>query len=1276
MPTTTPEPPKIARKIRRLPRLIALVAICAVLLVFVLPLVAREMIGAARLRTIAEQALSDALGRKVTIEGEVSVMFAPWFGLTMGPVTVAEAPGFGDRPMVAVRRLEMTIRMLPLTRHVVSPGSVRVRDLTLHLRRNAAGRGNWEDLTAARVTASAEAPGWEFALEPRDIRLENASVDFSDATTGRTMALRDVQLKTGRGQPFSFSLAFRADGLLPDGQLECHAGGKAALDPATGAFRLHDTLVETGLVLHRPLAPGGATPTRVVSRLTAAYDPTTDVLSLTGIDARLPGARLTGEATLSRPLRAPAARTDLSLDLDMNGSWREILGLTPATAPGSLVAAPPAKPVEPAQPGAAGVRFEASAPDAQGTPRAKARLTATADASGLTVDSFALHLPQGRIEASGRFVPGPSPVVNADLSAEDVDFDALPGLSGRASWPWPMPWPTTGRLDVRLALRHCRLANRELTEAYATGQGRDGLLRLAPVSIALPGGLVSLDARFDAGLPPAPDGSGQPHGPSESLGLDIRAAVQPLPRVPGSGAAVQAGRPPAPSRVRLLGRLRASGAKGDLLAESPDPDTALAALGLAGGLGHAPALDIKSAFSLAPGPGRVLARATLTGMEATINGAPLRGQITYEAGSDKGLHFDLAMDALDLDHAALPGAETASGGANGANKGSGPRASGKLRLGRLTARGVEARNVALGLTVANGRTEAAVTGGELFGGKLSGKIDVDATGHVAGDVQVAGAAAARLPGLPGSLALSGPLTAKADIDATLGNAKHPASLQATVEATSTQLHLGEGANKTKLTSPKAVLTLKGRRKSTTAFPCEASLVATVGEGLGLHDMRLTVSGPVDLDTAGPPANTPLTIEGSGWLRPAKPLKITLAGKAVLDGAGGFSASGLHVNAGGLPATLKLARKGADKSPTTFSLQTGALEPRRILADWGIALPQGLAADRLTKATVSLSGAAAPESLHVNRLAVTVDDVDITGTGVVAGYDPKRGKWDLRVDRLDWDAYFPRQPTSGPPSLAERRKPLNLRLLRELDLDADLHLGWLKKGNVTFDASTVTAGVHHGRFRYRQVSPRFYGGRFATDIRGDARDTALKMLIELKLESIEISKFLWDWAEGNTLDSGSATFILAARTSGENEEELRGNLAGNASLQITRGNLKVHEPASKPGEQSQPERIPFDVFSSSWLSKGGVAQSEDFRIESPRMRVTGKGFVDLRDESINLSLQAALAEGGKVPATIIGPLDGPKLTIDRSKILGDMVYRVLQGIVSIPGKAVTRILQLR
>jgi AsmA protein len=1264
MPSTAP-PQHGAGKFRRLPCLIALVAVCGALLVFALPLVARQVIGAQRLKAVAEQALTDALGRRVTIAGEVSVVFTPWLGLAMGPVSIAEGPGFGDGPMLTARRLEMTIRMLPLAARVVSPGSVRVRDLAVHLRRDASGRGNWQDLTAPQTTQAAEAPGWEIAPEPRDIQLENASVDYADAASGRTMSVREVNLKTGHGQPFSFSLSFRAEGFLPGGLLECHAGGKASLDAASGAFTLEKTLVETGLVFTRPLVAGGASPTRIVSRVHAAYDPATAKLSLTGLDARLPGARLTGSGLVDAPVTDPKARVALDLDLDMAGTWRELLALTPAERADNLIAAPqnPAREPDPVAP--EGAAFTAAHP-APAPGRAALTLTATAEAGRVAVEKFALALPKGRIEGSGRFTPGAGatpPALDASLRAEDVDFGALPMPAGRATWPWPLPWPTAGLADTRLMLRNCTLGGLAVADGYVTGQARHGILRLAPASFSLPGGIVSVDARFDAGLPPDAGGD----APPESLGIDIRASVQPFSREAGPIAQ--------PTVARLLGRLHAEGAKGNLMAQSPDAARALAVLGLGGFAPSAGPLDVKSAFAVSPGINRLVAKASLSGLEGRLAGATLHGQAGYDATAPVELGFDLVLDSLDLEHPpALAGGAPHAAGSGAAA----PKAAGKLRIERLTGRGVDARNLALDLTLQGGGLEGAVAGGELFGGRLSGKFDIEPSGRVAGSLQLAGADARRLPGVPGA---SGAVAVKAAFDAAAPAKGRPGAVSATIEADAPQLSLGAGAKAHPLSAAKATLTLKGRRAAGEGFEGEASLVAGLGSGFGLREARLTAACPVALDMAGKLRDpAPVKLEGSGLLRPGesgRPVKVTLTGQATPDGAGGLATSELRLDAGGLPASLKLSRKGGAGAPTNFSLETGTVSPRKVLADWGVALPAGLAADKLAKASVSLSGTATADACDIKRLQLGVDDVTVTGNAQLVGFDPKHGKWDLRVDRLDWDAYFPRQPASpGPPPLAERRKPLDLRFLRELSLDAKASIGWLKKGNVTFDASTVTASAKGGQFTYRQESSRFYGGRFSTDIRGDARDTALKMLIELKLEGIEIARFLWDWAEGNTLDSGAGTFIVAARTSGENEEELRGNLAGNASLQITRGNLKVREPASKTGGEPTYERLPFSIFSSSWFAKGGVAHSDDFLIESPRMRVAGKGFVDLRDESINLSLNAALTGGGDVPATIIGPLDGPKLTIDRSKLIGDTVYRVLQGIVSIPGKAVTRILQLR
>ena len=527
-------------------------------------------------------------------------------------------------------------------------------------------------------------------------------------------------------------------------------------------------------------------------------------------------------------------------------------------------------------------------------------------------------------------------------------------------------------------------------------------------------------------------------------------------------------------------------------------------------------------------------------------------------------------------------------------------------------------------------------------------------------------------------------TAKLAFEAA-GSAKgHLGPVSASLDAEAPQLFLTRSGQRLPVAAPRASLAVKGQDD---ADGFDGDLVLAVASGgvsggtaaLGLRELRATLAAPISLDRSGRLKDTFAgKLDASALVRPAgtdKDLRLTLAGPVAVEPAGGFTAGELALNAGGAAATAKLWRKAGETGPTQFTLETGQIQPRQVLPAWGVPIPPEVPADKLARASLSAAGSADDKTIAISKLNFGLDDTRLTGHGVMDRSDPGRGKWELSVDRLDLDAYSPPTPATGPPSLAERRKPLDLKTLREAALEARIHFGWLKKGNVLFDANTVTFNTKGGLFTYRQESPRFYGGRMFTEVRGDARDTALKTIVELKLEGIEIARFLHDWIEGDSLASGTCTFVVAARTSGANEEQLRGNLAGNGSLQITRGELKVRDHDHKVDGQPQEERVPFDIFSSTWTARGGVAYSDDFRIEGQRMLVAGKGQVDLRDESINLSLMATLAGGSQVPATIIGPLDGPKLTIDRSRIIGDIVYRVLQGIVSIPGKAVTRILQL-
>lgn len=1248
MPTSSPPPTSPSPRKRRLVRLALLLVPLCLAVALSLPWLARRVIGPERLKALVASTLTQSLGREVTILGDVAI--TPWLALSIDRLRVADAPGFGPGPLLEAAQTTVSIRFLPLFTRVISSGAVRVRGLVLHLRRDAAGRTNWDDLVASLGRATSAPSGWQVLPQPRNIRITSAAIDYRDASTGRFWSVSDARLTTGRGQPFKFTLFFRAKGLVGEGELECHAQGGASLDAESGRLVLRQVRLNAGLAFPGAVVPGGASPVSVSARADLHYDTGTDILELSALEARIPGARLQGAARVSDPAGAFRAETSLTLAVDLAGGWRDILGLTPGEPPGSLLG--PDKFESDREPVAVpGARLTGPTPVEPG--RAVATIAARAEVGSLTVSALRLRLPQGEATASGTLDWRGVPALDLALAAEDVDFGDVPLPAGRDSWVLPMDWLSRMRLDARLDLRRCRLGGLALADFHATAKGRDGQARLYPVAAVLPAGLASLDARINA--------------TRAALGLDVRVTLDPV----GHTAPVAAGAP-ATTRLRLKGRLEPTGAQGAFDLQSPDMELAGRILGLPAGALPATGLDCRGGFAASPGANRPFKRLALTDLEAKLAGSTLRGQLALARDTGAPVTFDLVADSLDFSRlAGLTGPE-------GNDNGGGFRAAGKLRVDRLLLWGLEAKNAAASLTVGDGRFVAELGGAALLGGRLAGKIEGETSGHLAANMHLTGAEASKWPG---KLGLSGQLTAKASLETNLPRSGRARTLTATLEAESPQLSQGSGADRLSLANPKLVCSLASRDAPAGVedLPLDAAVTVTCPGTPHLRDIRLAVQGPLVLAGTGRlreggAARLEASALWRGGFAGSRDLRLSLAGPLALDLAGGgFTAGDLRLDVGGLLATARIWRKAGETGPVGFSVETGVRPPRQVLAGWGLTLPKNLAADRLAKASLALSGTAGETGCDINRLVFTLDDSTLTGRGRLLKYDPRRAKWEFSLDRLDCDAYFP----PGPGGTSEdRHKPLELKWLRDLTLDAKLNVGWYKKGNVTFDASTITANARGGNFTLRQESPRFYGGRLFVEVRGDVREDVLRSAVELKLEGFECARFLRDWAEGETLDSGGATFIVAARTFGASEAELRGNLSGNARLQITRGEFKVKDTGHKPGEPPSSERIPFDVFSSSWLSRGGVARTDDFLIDSPRMQVRGKGFVDLRDETINLSILAALPGDREAPATIIGPLDNPKLTVDRGKLVGDFMYRLIQGIVSIPGKVLTHILLIR
>ncbi len=165
------------------------------------------------------QAVKDKTGRELRIEGKLGWSFFPRIGIETGKVELGNAPGFGPEPFARLDGAGARVELLPLLRKQVIVDTVFLNGLKLNLARNAAGKTNWDDLTAptpakaekpAEKTPSGKAPDLG-GIRVNKIDIRQADVTWKDQTSKTQTAVRNLDLQTGKivvGEPVDVRLVF------------------------------------------------------------------------------------------------------------------------------------------------------------------------------------------------------------------------------------------------------------------------------------------------------------------------------------------------------------------------------------------------------------------------------------------------------------------------------------------------------------------------------------------------------------------------------------------------------------------------------------------------------------------------------------------------------------------------------------------------------------------------------------------------------------------------------------------------------------------------------------------------------------------------------------------------------------------------------------------------------------------------------------------------------------------------------------------------------------
>jgi AsmA protein len=169
--------------------------------------------------------------------------------------------------------------------------------------------------------------------------------------------------------------------------------------------------------------------------------------------------------------------------------------------------------------------------------------------------------------------------------------------------------------------------------------------------------------------------------------------------------------------------------------------------------------------------------------------------------------------------------------------------------------------------------------------------------------------------------------------------------------------------------------------------------------------------------------------------------------------------------------------------------------------------------------------------------------------------------------------------------------------------------------------------------------------------------------DFQLDGVQAKTFLSDAAQFSLL-SGRTKLSLKLSGAGGTADEIKSSLQGQGSIAVSDGSIDgidITGAISSLGEGNIPnfQQVPgaktnFSDLGGSFVIQNGVAETGNLKVQSPLLKVSAAGNVDLNHNTINILAHPEIVAGpeGKggandlagltVPVRIEGPLDDPQI----------------------------------
>ncbi|MEQ9144223.1 MAG: AsmA family protein [Parvibaculaceae bacterium] len=439
---------------------------------------------------------------------------------------------------------------------------------------------------------------------------------------------------------------------------------------------------------------------------------------------------------------------------------------------------------------------------------------------------------------------------------------------------------------------------------------------------------------------------------------------------------------------------------------------------------------------------------------------------------------------------------------------------------------------------------------------------------------------------------------------------------------------------------------------------------------------------INLGVSLPSLDDPLAIDGSlDWNGDTIDLTLAVAAPRALS-SGGTSAIDLDISAPKLAANF--AGSGGITPQLTLTGATSLDVPSiRALAAWaGQPLTPGGGLEALSLGgNVSVAG----DIYKFSNATLMLDGM--TGTGdltVNAGGTRPKMTGTLALDRLDANVYLADSGegsaggssgggSSSGGSGGWSDAPIDLTGLKAIDADLKLGVGEILFQEMTIGKSALAMVLNAGRLTANLTELDLYEGAGTGRLVLDGSGSTPAVGANFNLTGVAAYPLLKDAIAFERLE-GTGRIGFDVQTAGRSQKAMVNALSGSGSLSFADGAIRginvaklmrnVLSAATTGWQSGGTESTDFSELSGTFTISNGILSNSDLKLLSPLVRVTGKGKVDMPNQTLNYRVEPKLAatlegqggasdvKGVQVPIIISGSWSNPRFAPDLAAVIAD------------------------